>query len=136
MVGPAEALATAAKPDLAAFNEVMRFDPQTLVKEVRDLLGVRLVAVIAQVSETRAVHQWAEGRRSIRDPRVVNRLRVALQAGRTVANAESREVAQAWMQGLNPLLDDQSPAWLLREGDLDTDGSRVIAAARQFAAHG
>lgn len=127
---------SAAKPDLAAFNQVMRFDPQTLVKEVRELLGARLVAVIAQVSETRAVHQWAEGQRSIRDPRITSRLRVALQASQTVANAESRDVAQAWMQGLNPLLEDQSPAWLLREGDLDTDGPRVIAAARQFAANG
>lgn len=127
---------TAPRPDLAAFNETVRADPQTLVKELRGLLGSRLVAIIARVSETRAVHQWAEGARSIRDPATIDRLRVAYQVARTVAKAESPAVAQAWMQGLNPQLDDQSPAWVLREGDLHVDGPRVIAAARHFAANG
>lgn len=125
-----------ARPDLAAFDQVVRLDAQQVVSQARDLLGPRLVAVIAGVTETRAVHQWADGQRRIKDPHVVARLRVALQAACTVADAESAGVAQAWMQGLNPLLDDQSPAWLLREGDLNAEGPRVIAAARQFAAHG
>lgn len=134
----AQPLVGDARPDLAAFDQVIRLDAQQVVSQVRDLLGSRLVAVIAGVSETRAVHQWAEGQRGIKDPQVVARLRAALQAARTVADADadSAGVAQAWMQGLNPLLDDQSPAWLLREGDLHAEGPRVLAAARQFVAHG
>jgi len=31
-------------------------------------------------------------------------------------------VVQAWFQGLNPQLEDRSPARLLREGDLDEVG--------------
>jgi hypothetical protein len=45
-------------------------------------------------------------------------------------------VAQAWFQGLNPILDDRAPALLLREGELADIGPRVLAAARQFAAVG
>jgi hypothetical protein len=37
---------------------------------------------------------------------------------------------------LNPFLDDVSPARLLRDGDIEVEGPRVIAAARQFAAVG
>jgi hypothetical protein len=45
-------------------------------------------------------------------------------------------VAQAWFQGLNPQLDDRSPARLLRDGDLDEVGSTVIAPERPFLVGG
>jgi hypothetical protein len=49
---------------------------------------------------------------------------------------DSAGVVQAWFQGLNPQLDDTSPARALREQDLDMVGPAVIAAARAFAAEG
>jgi hypothetical protein len=49
---------------------------------------------------------------------------------------DTTHVVQAWFQGLNPFLEDVSPARLLRDGDIDAAGPRVIAAARQFAAVG
>ncbi len=39
-------------------------------------------------------------------------------------------------QGLNPQLDDRSPARLLREGDIDETGPEVIAAERAFLVGG
>jgi hypothetical protein len=45
-------------------------------------------------------------------------------------------VVQAWFQGLNPHLDDRSPARLLREGDLAEVGPMVLAAARAFQVGG
>ena len=45
-------------------------------------------------------------------------------------------MTQAWFQGLNPQLEDRSPARLLREGDLDAVGPEVIGAARAFLADG
>jgi hypothetical protein len=90
-----------------------------------------LVAYLGSVHETRAVRQWAEdGREPSEDVR--NRLRVALQVALTLAEAESPAIAQAWFQGLNPQLDDRSPARMLREGELDEVGPAVIAAARAF----
>lgn len=70
------------------------------------------MACLGPVSETRAVRQWAEGTRD--HPRVV----------------------QAWFQGMNPQLEDAAPARLIREGDLDEVGPRVLAAARAFGAAG
>jgi hypothetical protein len=63
---------------------------------------------------------------------VRNRLRVALQVALPIAQAESPEIAQAWFQGLNPQLEDRSPARMLREGELEEVGPAVIAAARAF----
>jgi hypothetical protein len=49
---------------------------------------------------------------------------------------DSVEVAQTWFQGLNPHLDDQSPARLLREHSVEEVGASVLTAARTFAAVG
>jgi hypothetical protein len=50
----------------------------------------------------------------------------------TIAASESPQIAQAWFQGLNPQLDDRSPARLLRESEVDEVGPEVITAARAF----
>ena len=121
------------RPDLAAYEQALRLDGQVLAKELRDLLGVRLVAYLTGVSETRAVHQWAEGSRHPRGE-TVERLRLAYQVTHTLLHRDAAAVAQAWWQGLNPRLDDRSPARLVREGDLGEVGPAVLAAARAFAA--
>ncbi len=67
---------------------------------------------------------------------VQRRLRVALQAAAPIAEVDSAAVAQAWFQGLNPLLDDRSPLLLLSDGDLDEVEPAVIGAARSFVGDG
>lgn len=126
----------ASRPDLAAHEESLRLGTQALAQGLRDLLGVRLVALLAGVNETRAVHEWADGHREIKSPQTAARLRVAYQVARIITARDRPEVAQAWFQGLNPNLGDRSPARVLRDGDLDEVGPEVLAAARAFAAVG
>jgi hypothetical protein len=123
------------RPDLSAHELVVRSKFRQVVKGLRDLLGARLVAYIASVKETRAVHQWADG---AREPSEVTqrRLRLALQVARTIADEDGSEITQAWFQGLNPQLDDRSPARLLREGDIEEVGPQLLAAARAFRVGG
>lgn len=125
-----------ARPDLAAHEAAMRTTTSELVTELRAALGPRLVALIAGVRETRAVHQWANGTREVKSAGTQARLRLAYQLLRLVTLRDSDAVAQAWFCGLNPKLDDASPARLLRDGDLDEVGPRLLAAARSFAALG
>jgi hypothetical protein len=127
---------TSAKPDLDAYNSAMTMSTAELVTALRDLLGAKLVAYLGKVKETRAVRQWAEGSRTISNPVDVDRLRVAYRAAAMITVRDSAQVAQAWFQGLNPLLDDRSPARVLRDGDLEEVGPQVLTAARQFAAVG
>ena len=127
---------TAGRPDLAAYNESVGMSTAELVAALRSLLGAKLVAYIGGVKETRAVRQWAEGSRKIANPTDVERLRVAYRAARMINLKDNIQIVQTRFQGLNPVLDDVSPARLLRDGDVDTDGPRVIAAARQYVAVG
>jgi hypothetical protein len=127
--------ATVSRPGLAAHTLAVRSTFPEVVGALRELLGPRLVAYLGAVRETRAVHQWAEGARTPSDA-VQQRLRVALQVASMVAEAEGPRIAQAWLQGLNPQLDDRSPARLLREGELQEVGPAVVGAARAFLVGG
>jgi hypothetical protein len=123
------------RPDLAAHERAMRAPFPTAVQQLRDTLGARLVAYIGNVKETRAVHEWADGSRAPGEA-TRQRLRLALQIALAISAADGPEITQAWFQGLNPQLDDRSPARLLREGDVDEVGPAVIAAARAFLVGG
>ncbi len=125
--------ASVARPDFAAHDRAYRLPVAAVVAELRDVLGAKLVAYVADVRETRAVREWADGAREPRSP-VPERLRVALQVVELLLAFEAPGVVQAWFQGLNPRLDDRSPARLLREGELDEVGPQVLAAARAFVA--
>jgi hypothetical protein len=52
-----------------------------------------------------------------------------------ISKHDSKEIAQAWFTGLNPQLNDRSPARLFREGDLEV-GPEIVAAARAFVIGG
>lgn len=121
--------------NLDAHEKSVRLTAPELVARLRDLLGAKLVAYLGSVKETRAVRQWAEGDRTPSSD-VIARLRVAYQVASQMTSTDSPAVVQAWFQGMNPRLDDESPARLLREGDLDTDGPTVLAAARAFMRSG
>ena len=121
-----------ARGGLQAHQDSVRLPAADIVRDLRDLLGARLVAYIGSVKETRAVRQWVEGDREP-SAAVTNRLRIAYHVAALLAERDSPAVVQAWMQGMNPQLDDVAPARLLRDGNLDDVGPAVLAAARAFA---
>jgi hypothetical protein len=118
-----------AKPDLVAYQQVMRMSVPEVVGRLADLLGGRLVAYLGSVKETRAVRQWMAGDRQPQGA-TSERLREALTVALMLSSKEERSTIQTWFQGLNPLLDDRSPARLLRDGDLQKIGPEVRSAAR------
>ncbi|WP_104133864.1 hypothetical protein [Cryobacterium sp. Y62] len=120
-------------PGLRAYEMSIRSDVAELVGRLRDLLGAQLVAYLGSVTETRAVRQWAEGTRKP-PAEVIRRLRLAYQVAGLLIERDQPQVVQAWFQGMNPQLEDAAPARLIREGNLDEVGPRVLAAARAFAA--
>jgi hypothetical protein len=129
------AAVSTARPDFAAHERATRAKFPEVVSVLRDILGPKLCAYLGSVKETRAVHEWADGSREPSDG-TQQRLRVALRVALAIADVDSPEVVRAWFQGLNPQLDDRSPARLLREGDLEEIGPAVIAAERAFLVGG
>ena len=127
---------TVPRPDLEAFDYATRTRFTFVAKELIDILGAKLVAYIAGVRESRAVQQYADDRRSPRHPAIEPRLRLALRVAMLISRHDSKEIAQAWFIGLNPQLNDRSPARLLREGEIDEVGPEIVAAARAFVVGG
>lgn len=125
-----------ARPDLAAFDAAHRSDFPTVVRELARLLGLKLTAYLAGARDTRTVRSWIDGSRGLRRADAEPRLRTALHVALLIAEHDSPQIAQAWFQGLNPQLDDRSPARLLREGELHDAGPLVVSAARAFVVGG
>jgi uncharacterized protein (DUF2384 family) len=84
------------------------------------------------VTETRATRQWAEGEREVGSTEREQRLRATAHVARLITETFDTRTAQAWLQGMDPMLDDRSPAWVLRHATDDTDRAAVLASARRF----
>lgn len=126
---------TAPRGGLQAYQDSIRLPVPELVRDLRDILGAKLVAYLGSVKETRAVRQWVDGDRQP-SAETIHRLRFAYHVAALLVDSDDRAVVQAWFQGMNPQLDDVAPARLLREGLLDDTGPAVLAAARAFTSAG
>lgn len=130
--GDDQAMSQTASPGIRAYRDSINLEVAPLVAELRDMLGARLVAYLAGVGETRAVRQWAEGTRRM-PAETEARLRLAYHVAGIILESNGSRIAQTWFQGMNPQLEDRSPARLIRETNPDQSGPEVLAAARAFA---
>jgi len=103
-----------------------------VVAFLRETLTPRLVACIAGVTETRATRQWAEGEREVSSTEPEQRLRAATHVTQLITETFDGRTAQAWVQGMDPMLDDPSPAWVLRHVTDEAQRAAVLASARRF----
>ena len=119
--------------DVGAHRTSIKGSVAEVTEQLTGILGAQLVAYIGSVKETRAVREWIAGTRAPRGDAAL-RLRFAYRVAKGIADSDGVETAQAWFQGLNPMLGNISPARLIRAGDLNTDGPRIIEAEEHFLA--
>jgi hypothetical protein len=98
---------------------------------LQDVLGSRLVAYTAGVKDTKTVTRWAHGEAEARQDSE-GRLRTAYEIAYLLKEFDSPRVVKAWFIGLNPQLDDTSPAEAIHDGRLKD----TLAAARAFITGG
>jgi hypothetical protein len=117
--------------ELQAHDWVARAPLAEIVAYLREVLTPRLTALLGGVRETRATREWAEG---LRKPSAATqaRLRAAAQVAKIVETTFDAPTVQSWIQGMDPMLDDQSPLWLLRHAEDEDDLRRVLLSARRF----
>ena len=99
---------------------------------LQDLLGRRLVAYVAGVKDAKTVSRWANGEVGSMRRESEERIRAAYEVAQVLERFDSPRIVKAWFVGLNPQLDDVSPAEAIREGKLE----EVKAAALAFVAGG
>ena len=114
-----------------AHRKAVESSTPDVVASLQEVLGQKLVAHIAGVSDPRTVARWAAGERAPR-AEYEQRLRCAYQTFQLLLAEESPHTVRAWFLGLNPQLDDQSPAQSIRDGQFRD----VLVAAKAFLAGG
>lgn len=102
-----------------------------VARYLQETLGQKLVAYMAGINDPKRVGLWAQGAQHPRDE-PERRLRAALQIFHLLLAEDDAHVVRAWFIGMNPQLDDDSPAEAIREGRL----KETLAAARAFVAGG
>lgn len=98
---------------------------------LQDALGQKLVAYLVGVQDPKTIGRWAKGTLP-QDSTTEGKLRGAYQVFRLLMTQESPHTVRAWFVGLNPQLDDESPATAISEGRIKD----VMVAAKAFLAGG
>ncbi len=114
-----------------AHHKAVDFTIADIARFLQETLGQKLVGYMAGISDPKAVGDWARGGRHPRAEAEV-RLRTAFQVFHLLQNEESPHTVRAWFVGINPQLDDETPAEAIREGQL----KHVLIAAKAFIAGG
>lgn len=102
---------------------------QDIARFLVNNLGASLTAHIAGV-DRRTISRWAEGSAARADGE--KNLRAAFQVFQLIQTTDAPHTVRAWFMGMNPQLEDTSPAEALAEG-LHRE---VMAAARAFVSGG
>lgn len=97
---------------------------------LREHLGAPLVALMADV-DVRTVNRWANGEVSPPDA-AERRIRAAYQVFRLLEACEAEPTIRAWFIGMNPQLDDLSPAEVIASDQY----REAMSAARAFTSSG
>src|SRR5438874_12012315 len=106
-----ELIGSPPREETASFAHATSTPFPSVVAELQEMFGGRLVAYVAGVTEARRLKDWITGTREPRGD-VEDRLRLALHVARIIAEREGKGVARAWFVGINPHLNDESGAWL------------------------
>jgi hypothetical protein len=105
----------------------------TIASVLQEVLSRRVTAYTVGVKDAKTVSRWASGEvTEIRNPEVEQRLRDTYAIVQLVLSVTSPRVVRAWFIGMNPELDDVSPAEAIREGQ----GREAMLAARVFVTNG
>jgi hypothetical protein len=116
-----------------AHRQAMEKPISEIARFLQEILSRRLTAYIVGVKEGKTVSRWATGEiTEIRDHEVEQRLRAAYEITSLLAMHGNTVTAKAWFIGINPQLNDEAPAEVLRQGRY----KEVYGAARAFVVGG
>ncbi len=107
------------------------FDAEQL-RALAGLLGWVATAYASSARDVMIVREWASGATDIPVP-AQERLALAELVTEIVASNEGRTTARTWFVGLNPALDDTSPAAMIRAGRPEAVAPLLIGCARSVS---
>jgi len=111
-----------------AHRSAVQSELAEVVASLQKVLGQALLAVIVGKG-VRTIARWTAAKPTSPSARDAQLLRDTLQIQNLLLGVDSPAVVRAWFTGMNPQLDDASPAEALADGRV----REVMAAARAFA---
>jgi hypothetical protein len=102
-------------------------DLADIARFLQENLGQKLVAYMTNLSDEKQVGRWSRGEHVPR-PENEAALRAAYLIFQLLAEKESVHIARAWFIGMNPHLDGESPASVIRQ----TKYREVWLAAKKY----
>ncbi|MEJ7654162.1 MAG: XRE family transcriptional regulator [Chloroflexia bacterium] len=126
-----EALDTARILD-HAYRQSVEASVQDVTKLLQGRLSRKLTAYIAGVKDAKSVTRWANGEVVGMRLESEKRLRAAYEIAQLLTQYDSPQTVRAWFIGMNPQLNDISPAEAIHEGRL----KEALSAARAYVADG
>ena len=118
-------------PTTESHQKSVSFEVKDIARYLQETLGQKLVAYMAGVVDPKRVGRWAQGSQAPRDE-AERRLRAAFQIFHLLLTQDSADVVRAWFIGMNPQLNDDSPAEAIRDGRL----KEALTAAKAFVSGG
>lgn len=117
-----------------AYRKGIEADLKTMASTLVDTLGLAITAYIVHVRNVKTVSRWAKGEvASVRDRYSEERLIAAYQVVSLLLEYDEHpDIIRAVFLGMNPVLNDDSPAHALREGNF----KGAMDAARNYIAGG
>lgn len=110
--------------------DAIRSSASTLVSALRNQIGANLLGYILGKSDS-TINRWAAG--EVEVPLAAEQtIRHLVQVEHELGQSDGPHVFRAWLIGLNPQLDDNTPADEIREGNI----RRVLTSARAFSVGG
>jgi len=125
-------MTTARTQSLRRIHSASLAPVSTIAAFLLDVLGSRLASMVCDLRDPKALPRYANGTQSPRSEGE-QRLRAVHQIVSTLMEGGlTKPGVQAWFTAINPDLDDECPAELLRTGDLAAS-RRVLHAARTYS---
>jgi hypothetical protein len=100
--------------EAAAFRKTVSSSVADIATFLQEMLGRNLVGHMTE-SDAKTVARWAKGENTPR-PESEKRLREIYKIVQLIQTADSPYVVRAWLIGMNPQLEDEAPANVIREG--------------------
>ena len=110
------------------FRDTTRMNIHDLVREMNANVGATVVQTMAGTKDRTSPHKWAKPDGPEPRPEVEARLRLGYRVWKTLATAEGKNVALAWLMGANPRLDENLPALYIQQQRT----REVLGAAEAF----
>ena len=114
-------------------NEAVKRPISEIAGYLQKTIGQKLTGYMVGLTDPKVVGGWISEKTLPKNDDYATRLRCAYKVVRMIEGAFDKETAKSWLLGTNSRLEEQSPAYVIRNATESNDYRLVVRTARTFA---